>query len=163
MTIRITGPEVLEWALEIERNGEIFYNAAAAESTDAEVKSLFEDLAAQERIHAATFRKMLEASPADGLPISFDYEEYDDYLHAILDSRLFTGPEKGLAMAKGAEDRETVLQAAVGMEKDALLFFYDLREAVGEREGEIVSGIIREEKSHLHRLVKILKGIPTES
>jgi rubrerythrin len=163
MTIRITGPEVLEWALEIERNGEIVYNAVAAASADPEVKALFEDLAAQEKVHAATFRRMLEASPADGLPISLDYEEYEAYLHAILDARLFTGPEKGLAMAKGAEDRETALRAAVGMEKDALLFFYDLRETVGEGERETVSDIIREEKAHLHRLVKVLKGIPTET
>jgi hypothetical protein len=105
---------------------------------------------------------MLKASPSDGLPISLDYEEYSGYLHALIDSRLFSGPEKGLALAKGAEDREMALQAAVGMEKDALLFFYDLRETVAEKERETVSNIIREEKSHLHRLVKMLKGIPTE-
>jgi rubrerythrin len=163
MTIRITGPEVLEWALEIERNGEIFYNAVAAESTDPEVKALFEDLAAQERIHYATFQRMLAASPADGLPISLDYDEYDEYLRALLDARLFTGPEKGLTMAQAAEDRTTALQGAVGLEKDALLFFYDLREMVSGGERQTVSRIIREEKSHLHRLVKMLKGMPTGS
>jgi rubrerythrin len=162
MTIRITGPEVLEWALEIERNGEIFYNAVADKSADPEVKALFEDLAAQEVKHAATFQRMLNASPADPLPVTLDYEEYDAYLRAMIDARIFSGPEKGLSMAEEAEGRDDALQAAVGLEKDALLFFYDLREMMGDKDREIVTAIIREEKTHLHRLVKLMKGIPTD-
>ena len=58
--------------------------------------------------------------------------------------------------AKEAEDRETALRAALGFEKDTLLFFYDLREMVGEADQEAVSGIIREEKKHLRRLASML-------
>ena len=50
----------------------------------------------------------------------------------------------------------TVLQAAMGFEKDTLLFFYDLREMVSEAERETVSRIILEEKAHLRRLAKML-------
>ena len=46
-----TAAEALEMAMEIEKNGELFYNEVAAKSDDLEVQALFEDLAAQERIH----------------------------------------------------------------------------------------------------------------
>jgi rubrerythrin len=45
----LTAAEALRWAMEIEKNGEAFYNAVAARSTDPQVKALFEDLAVQER------------------------------------------------------------------------------------------------------------------
>ena len=64
-----TATEALEMALEIEENGELFYNEASAKSTDAEVKELFEALAAQERGHYQVFQKMLEdVQPARELP-----------------------------------------------------------------------------------------------
>ena len=74
----------------------------------------------------------------------------------MLVNALFAGQDKGLTLARKAQDRETALQAAMGFEKDTLLFFYDLREMVSEAEREAVSGIIREERAHLRRLAKML-------
>ena len=59
-------------------------------------------------------------------------------------------------MAKQAEDQEAALRAAIGFEKDTLLFFYDLRDMVNEADRETISRIIREEKKHLRRLAKML-------
>jgi rubrerythrin len=150
--------EALKWALEIEKNGEVFYNEVAAKSADPEVKALFEDLAAQERGHYQTFQKMLErVKPDPDLSgVGHEYDEYQTYLQVALDGALFAGPDKGLALAKQAQDRETALRAAMGFEKDTLLFFYDLREMVSEAKRGTISDIIREEKDHLRRLAKML-------
>lgn len=147
--------EVLEWALEIERNGEAFYNAVIAKSTDPEIKAVFKDLAIQEEAHAQAFQRMLGALPARGVS-SFDYDEYQAYLQAVLSSALFAGPDKALTLAEEAQNREAALRAAIGFEKDTLLFFYDLRDMVREVEREIISDIIREEKTHLRRLAGML-------
>ena len=152
----LTAAEALKWALEIEKNGEAFYNAVAAKSADPEAKALFEDLAAQERGHYQVFQQMLDRVKPDPDLSKIDYDEYQTYLQVALDSALFAGPDKGLTLAKQAQDRETALRAAMGFEKDTLLFFYDLREMVSETEREDVSGIILEEKSHLRRLAKML-------
>jgi len=85
-----------------------------------------------------------------------EYDEYDVYLKAALDSALFAGPDKALALAEQARDRQTALRMALGFEKDTLLFFYDLREMVSEAEQKAVTGIIREEKTHLRRLAGAL-------
>jgi rubrerythrin len=155
----LTAAEALKWALEIEKNGEAFYNAAAAKSVAPEVKALFEELAAQERGHYRAFQKMLEGVKPDPdlSGIGYEYEEYQTYLQVALDRALFAGPDKGLTLAKQAQDRETALRAAMGFEKDTLLFFYDLREMmVSEAERRAVSDIILEEKAHVRRLAKML-------
>jgi rubrerythrin len=160
----LTSAEALKWALEIEKNGDAFYNEVAAKSADPEVKVLFEDLAAQERGHYQAFQKMLEKVKPDPDLSKVDYDEYQTYLQVALDSALFAGPDKGLTLAKEAlrrgsgqaQDRETALRAAMGFEKDTLLFFYDLREMVGEAKRGTISDIINEEKAHLRRLAKML-------
>lgn len=151
-----TATEAVEMALEIEKNGEVFYNAAAAKSVDPEVKALFEDLAVQEQGHYRIFEKMLGGlQPAPALPAE-EYDQYRAYLQVALDNALFAGPDKALALAREAQDKQTALRAALGFEKDTLLFFYDLREMVSEGDREKVNGIIREEKRHVRRLAAML-------
>ena len=154
----LTAAEALKWALEIEKNGEVFYNEVAAKSADPEVKALFEHLADQERGHYRAFQKMLkEVKPDPDLSsVGVQYDEYQAYLQAVLADALFAGPDKGLTLAKQAQDRETALRAAIGFEKDTLLFFYDLREMVSEAERGAISDVILEEKAHLRRLAKML-------
>jgi rubrerythrin len=151
----LTAAEALKWALEIEKNGEAFYNEVAAKSADSEAKALFEDLAAQEQGHYRAFQKMLEEAKPDPDLSKVDYDEYQTYLQVVLDNALFAGPDKGLTLAKQAQDRETALRAAIDFEKDTLLFFYDLREMVSEAERGAISNIITEEKTHLRRLAKM--------
>ena len=155
-----TAAQAIEMALEIEKNGEMFYKEVAAKSTDPDVKALFEDLAIQEQGHYGVFQRMLgridpDARPATAYPSAY-YDEYQAYVHVAMEDALFAGPDKALALAAKAEDRETALRAALGFEKDTMLFFYDLRDMVGEAEREAVSGVIREEQKHLRRLARML-------
>ena len=148
--------EAVEMAMEIERNGEAFYNAVAAQYPEGEIKEVFEDLAIQEQRHYRLFEKMLgKVTPALEIP-TVDADEYKAYLLAALDNALFSGPDKALTMVDEAQDRETALRVAMGFEKDTLLFFYDLREMVGEKDRDTVSSVIREEKGHVRRLAKML-------
>ena len=155
MTV-FTAAEAIEMAMEVEKNGELFYNEVAAQSADSEVKALFEELAIQEQGHYQVFQKMLQGThPAPELPAA-EYDQYETYVYAALENALFAGPDKALALARQAEDRETALRAAMGFEKDTLLFFYDLRDMVNEPDRETISRIIREEKKHVRRLAKML-------
>ena len=151
-----TAGQALEMALEIEQNGEAYYSAVVEKTSDPEVKSLFEDLAAQERVHYKVFQRMLgNVKPAPELPAE-EYDQYDAYMRAALSNALFAGPDKALRLAEQAEDVEAALRGALGFEKDTLLFFYDLREMVSDKDREAVSRVIAEEKSHVRRLARKL-------
>ena len=152
----LTASEALEWALEIEKNGETFYTEAASRSANPDVKALLLDLAAQERGHSSVFGKILErVKSADDFAYP-DKDEYREYLLAALDNALFSGLDKGLAAIAWADDPMAVVRAALGFEKDTLLFFYDLREMVSVAQRETISKVIREEKAHLRRLAGML-------
>jgi rubrerythrin len=153
-----TAAEALEMAMQIETNGEVFYNAVAAKMADPGVKKLFQELAAQEQRHYEVFQKMAGTVGGVASPSAPDVErdEYQIYLQAALDNALFAGKDKALALAEQARDRQAALRVAIGFEKDTLLFFYDLHGMVSEAEQKAVGGIIQEEKLHLRRLAKLL-------
>jgi rubrerythrin len=151
-----TATEALEMAMEIEKNGEVFYNAVAAKVTNENTKTLFKELAAQEKKHFAFFQKLAGHVQSAPSPSGADYDQYDIYLKATLDNALFSGPDKALAAAEQAQDQKAALQVAIGFEKDTLLFFYDLREMIGEADRKMVDAVIGEEKAHLRRLAKML-------
>jgi rubrerythrin len=139
-------------AMSIEVNGEAFYRAASEKANDPELKELFEDLASQERRHYRAFERMArDVEPAPELPEEVA-EDYRAFLEVALDQAVFRGQDKALRMAERAEDRDAALRAAMGLEKDTMLFYYDLREMVGGSDRETISAIIREEKKHLARL-----------
>ncbi|MBN1887997.1 MAG: ferritin family protein [Thermoflexales bacterium] len=152
-----TASEALEMAMEIEKSGEVFYRAVAAQAAEAGLKELFEDLAAQEQMHYLVFQKMAGHKLDANLPaVGVEHDEYQAYLQVALDNALFAGPDKALAAAKKAQDKTSALRAALGFEKDTLLFFYDLRDMVGEADRGALDRIIREEKAHLQRLARML-------
>jgi rubrerythrin len=151
-----TAAQGLEMAMQIEQNGELFYTTIAGETSVTEVKELFEFLAAQERNHYKVFEKLLGRVAAGPQLVAPEQDEYALYLNAALDQALFSGPDKALAKARDAQDRETAVRTALGFEKDTLLFFYDLREMVGDADRETLTRIVNEEKAHVRRLAKEL-------
>ena len=151
----LTGDEVIEIATQLEESGEAFYNAAAERATGVEVKALFEELAVQEQYHRRAFQQM----GRDAVEIALSPEQWDEfeaYTGALLKNSFFAKPENALNQAAQAEDERSALQAALSFEKEAMLFFHELGEAVQGHDREIVGRIIQEEKQHVQRLSAIL-------
>ena len=148
--------DALEMAVQVEENGTAFYEAAAKGTKDVRLKELFEELARREQAHRKVFEDLARRVEPASKPSNSDVGDYGSFLEAALDHAIFSGPEKALRLAEEASDRDAALRAAMAFEKDTMLFYYDLREMVGERDREIISDIIREEKRHLSRLVKLV-------
>jgi rubrerythrin len=154
---------VLQWAMEIERNGEGYYRVAAAQSKNRDAKLLFEDLAYQEERHYHVFERMRDRAsiaPTEDADSSIDAGHYRAYLETALAKALFAGPDKGLKLAQQAKDEGEALRAALAFEKDTLLFFYDLRDMVSEFEQQSVTAIIDEERIHVRQLSQMIEEGP---
>jgi len=148
---------ILQWALEIERNGEAFYRAAAAAAQDREVHTLFSDLAYQEQRHYRTFERMLARAPE--IPPDIDVGDYVNYMRTALADAL-VGPDKGLERARLARTEEQALRAAMAFEKDTLLFFYEVADWVAPEQKATLRAIIDEERDHLRQLSRVLESGP---
>ncbi len=151
----LTGDEIIEIAMRIEESGEVFYNAAAEKAVDAIVKGLFEELAIQERYHRQAFQQM----GRDVVELALSPEQWDEfqaYTGALLQNRFFANPETALNIAAEVKDERAALQAALGFEKETLLFFHELRAAVRGPGLQTVDRIIQEEKQHIQRIAGML-------
>jgi len=85
-----------------------------------------------------------------------EWDWYQKYLTATVQSALFQGPDKALAAAAEAKTEKEALRMAIDFEKDTLLFFYDLRDKVAAARRDVVDKVVAEEKSHIRRLAGML-------
>jgi len=149
--------DIWEMALEIEKSGELFYSAVAKKAKSPEVAALFVDLAEQEVLHYATFRKLSQTTwDLSEMPAG-QWDEYLLYLQATIQSTFFEGRDKALALADQVTDQREALRLAMGFEKETLLFFYDLRDMVSAADRDTITRIVEEEKRHIKRLGTLLQ------
>ena len=151
----LTGNEIIEIAIRLEESGEQFYTTAAQRATSAACRALFEDLAEQERHHRRAFqrisRDLIELALAPD-----QWEQFQAYTGALLQQSFLSKPDNALNLAVNAADERAALHAALGFEKETLLFFHELREVVRGAGQLTVERIIREEKRHVQRLAAML-------
>jgi rubrerythrin len=151
----LTGDEIIEIATRLEENGEAFYAAVAEKATNPAIKALFHDLAEQEQHHRRAFQQM----GRDVVELALSPEQWDEfqaYTGALLQQSFFSRPEHALNLASQARDERQALQAALGFEKETLLFFHELHDAVRGPGKQTVDRIVQEEKCHIQRLSGML-------
>lgn len=152
----LNASDIMDLAMQVEKNGEAFYQAVAKQTTSAQIRALFEDLADQERKHYATFAKLAQTVREKPLMTDEEWDSYLKYLNTTVDSAFFQGSDKALAMARKVKDEKEAARMAMGFEKETLLFFYDLRDAIQGSERSFVEKIVSEEKTHIQRLANVL-------
>ena len=147
--------EVIEQAVQTEKLGAGFYSEMArrfAENTD--MKKLFDDLAAKERVHEKTFAALKTKIKDETIE---GWEEFSSYLRAVVESAFFIGNDKSLTTLQAPKDVKEAVDHAIGFEKESLLYYLGLRGVVSEK--DIIDEIIDEEKSHISWLVKFRQGL----
>ena len=145
--------EIFEMAEQMERNGEKFYKSAAATIGDEVHKKLLLELAAMEVDHEKTFKAMRsDLKAAEKSATVFDPEgEAALYLRALVDTRVFF--EKKVDVSS----MEKILKAAIEAEKDSIVFYLGMKNAVPEKFGQDrIEGIIKEEMGHIRLLSREL-------
>jgi len=160
MSIRFNADEIFEMAEQIERNGAKFYRRAAEGAKAPKSRQLLLDLAAMEddheRIFAAMRADMLKEGQMATVDPAFDPEGLAAlYLRAMADGHVFNMRVDPSERLTGKETMEYILQTAIGLEKDSIVFYLGMKEMVPERLGKgKVDDIIKEEMSHITLLSK---------
>jgi rubrerythrin len=157
--VHFTGREVLDMAVRIEENGLKFYNDACKASTSEAIKQLFKVLAEEEGHHVKVFLDLKKGLGESGAPEGFDpyAEEATQYLKALADTEVFTTPSGGGRLAGNMHNENEVLEVAIGMEKDSLLFYYEMQRMIREQDRHVLESLIEQEKEHLQKLYNLQK------
>ncbi|WP_432735487.1 ferritin-like domain-containing protein [Maridesulfovibrio sp. FT414] len=149
--------EVVELAMRIEQKGQAFYLLAADEATDPGAKEFFDFFATEESKHEMFFRDMRDRLGNIEIPPGSDYEEYTQYVMALVDSHDVFNFDYTAAFQDEEFTFEDAVRAAMRFEKDTILLFTELKRMVPEAERKIVEACIDEERGHLRMLAEKLK------
>ncbi|MBW2438907.1 MAG: ferritin family protein [Deltaproteobacteria bacterium] len=149
MSYDFNADDVLEIAEQLERNGGKFYRTAAESTTDPANKKFLLELAAMEDQHEETFKAIrAELSAREKASTVFDPNgEAALYLRALADTRVFYEKEIDVSSMKA------ILKSAITAEKDSIVFYLGMKEAVAESLGKgRLDHIIKEEMGHIKLL-----------
>ncbi len=147
--------EIIEMAVKIEENGVTFYKTLAEVSKNKSAKEIFGYLGGEEKDHAATFRSIYKEITQRNFVKAFSDEEANAYLHLLVESRMFKNQKEAEEIARRMKSEEEAIELALNIEKDTLLFYYELIDGVEREEKEIVKRLIEQEKTHIRRLTTL--------
>ena len=159
MRVPFSAEETLKIAIRIEENGKELYEDMAAQVDDKELVDVFKDLATEEVKHKETFRGMLEDKEAEvGVDLNeLLYGELENsYIRALADSKIFTPSNENVELVKEAETRDKLLTLAISLERDTILYYYEILDVAKPQDRDVIRDVIDEEKSHVKRLAELL-------
>lgn len=157
MAVTFSADEIFEVAQRIERNGARFYRKAANGIANKDMKKVLEELAAMEVKHESAFAAMREElAGSEQMPAVFDPDdEVGMYLCAMADGKIFDVKTDPSEQLKGSETIHDILNKAITMEKDSIVFYLGLEEYVPPESGKNkVREIIKQEMGHLTLLTR---------
>jgi rubrerythrin len=145
--------EITEAAIQIEKNGQIFYQRMAEQASSEAVRGVFLDLAQQEERHIAELQLLLGRLPDP--PDTWEREEFTMYLVDLANAHVFREDGSGERMAQQVESDVAAIDLGIQFEKDTVLFLYEFHGLVRPEEKTVVDRLIVWEKEHLVRLVRM--------
>ena len=160
MGISFNADEIFEIAEQIERNGVKFYLSASEKFSDTASRNKLLGLAAMEKQHEKTFAAMRAELPVGERMITvFDPENQAAlYLRSVAEGKVFDVKRDPSEILSEGIRIEEILQIAIGLEKDSIVFYTGIKEMVPEKLGKgKINDIIKEEIGHINDLSKQLE------
>ena len=148
-----TSRDILDLAVQIEKNGEKIYRDALQKVTNQEVKSLLQKLADDEVRHIDQFSEF-KASAKDTLGDPQLEEMGRSILLGILGDQSFSLKETDFARMERIKD---LFKVAIEFEKDTVIFYEMIRALIeDDRTLADLNQIIEEEKRHIELFQEFL-------
>lgn len=156
MSVGFSANDLVEAAVQMERNGLQFYSTAADAVTRDRAKDLLSRLAQDEVQHLKLFEGLLASVGLVEIHESYP-GEYQTYLKSHVDSQVFTQARMQQILAQKTMSERDALQFGIDSEKDAILYYSEMIRFVPSRDRPTIDGIIDEERRHLSALVELMK------
>ncbi|MHB8110023.1 MAG: ferritin-like domain-containing protein [Syntrophorhabdaceae bacterium] len=143
--------DILQFAIRIEEDGEIFYHKAAMNAQGKEVRDFFNNLADEEIRHKRVFSEMLQGIDLNTPAESFR-GEYAAYLRDYIDGKVVFTKEDKSNVATGNFTTLEAIHFAIGREVDSILYYHEIKQFVDKKHHDEIDRIIDEERRHFIQL-----------
>ena len=162
MSIVFNADEIFKIAVQIEKNGADFYKKAASQAQNAPIKDKLLNLADMEIDHQGTFEEMRNqlGDRDKGETVYDPDEETQLYLEAFARGHVFNIEAEPAKEITGKESPREILQKAIGLEKDSILFYLGIKDMVPPELGKKkIDQIIAQEMGHVRLLSKEMDSL----
>jgi len=150
--------EVFRMAEQIERNGFRFYQEAAQAAHDPQVKGLLDRLALEEQKHQQFFQHLREqVCRTSDLHLVDQDDQVELYIRSMAFGHIFQTEADVPQRLASLQTACSLLQLAITFEKDTIVYFTSLKNAVPEPDRGKIDLLIQEEIKHIHMLQEALK------
>ena len=155
MGIAFIADEIFEMAEQLERNGAKYYYRAAALNSDQDIRKKLIEFGKMEENHEKVFAAMRAELPAshriDTVPDPDNQAAL--YLRAMADGYVFDLKKDPSEVLTENTSMEQILKTAIGLEKDSVIFYLEMKDIVPANLGkEKIDAIIKEEMDHIRAL-----------
>ena len=145
--------DIIDIAVQIEKNGERVYRNAAQKIKNPLLRSLLYRLADEEAGHAKWFETLIDTVAGTG-----DFQEQEKMGRALLKNAVgdqsFTLEDADFSSMETIED---LLKLAIEFEKDTVLFYGMLQPLIQDQQTlEQLHAVIQEEENQVRHLKKML-------
>jgi rubrerythrin len=149
--------EIIDIAIQLEKNGEKVYRQAAGQVTDTELKKMLIWFADEEIRHADFFSSLKKGVEEDASK-HINEEMNRELIDRFVKEQMFS--LKGVDFSE-IDDLNELLNIFLEFEEDTLLFFEMLYPFVtNPKDSEKMDQIINEEKSHIKQLHELKGNLP---
>jgi len=152
-----TGSEIVEFGIQIEKNGRDFYKTLINQSKNQKAKDTFKYLAGEEEKHITVFQEILNRVGKYEPPESYP-GEYFAYMSSLASEHVFTQKDKGVETAKNTKSDKEAIDLGIGFEKDSIIFYEGMKKVVLEHDHKAIDELIMQEQSHLRQLSDLKKS-----
>ena len=141
--------DVLDMAVQIERNGAAVYRDALSRTTDPEMAEMLNWMADEEDRHARYFAEMRQTLPSEG-----DNRLVDELgklmLESIVGNRTFSLEDVDFSKIDAVNELIAVM---IAFERDTVQFYGLFRNFLNDTsEQECLDGVIADEEAHIRKL-----------
>lgn len=157
----VTVQEVFGIAIQIEQHASEFYRQAA-EKLPTDLSDDLLRLAKMEEQHKELFMNMRDALPAQqqGAAGGDLRDEGELFMAALMSSYRVEGSPSAAQSLTGAESLKDILRTGLSLEKESVLLYLGIKDAVaGQEAKDAIQNIIDEEKSHIVVFAKELERL----
>ena len=155
MTQALDIRELVRKLAEIEGEGVAFYESLAEHTGNDKIRKLARTLTRVEKVHQQRFEEILEGMGESKEPTDKTTAEVREYIHTLIDHRIFHTPEHAAKMAANLTDENEAIDIAMGFEKENILLLIECGTILSGEAREMVKTFIEQEKAHLRSLKKI--------
>ena len=150
--------DIVEIAIEIEKNGRTFYTEFSKKLKEEKAKDFFLYMSEEEADHEKKFKEILSSvmrhEPCESYP-----QDYFAYFNAIAQDCIFNDAQELKERFSRVESARGAIDFSIGIEKDSILIYESMKKIIPDKDKPLIEEIISQEKEHVLKLWNLRKEI----